>query len=150
MNADAEPSSRRLPERRKICYRYATFSCKTMGAAETEPVEEIAADEIEVVVDEPPAAEKVIRISADEKADAGNENPFGKVFENIEEFQKIRFFGIVALIVSLIGIKVFPVYTEIAALLLAGLDIWKGSKFTRKLSYAAIIIAALVLLSNWS
>lgn len=119
-------------------------------------LEEISAEEIEVINAKSTAnaSEKITRISADDPTSEshpfGAENPFTKLFENIEEFKKIRFFGIAALLCSLIGIGVYPLYLESAAILLALLDLWKGSKFTRKISLSALVLAILILLSTWN
>ena len=123
---------------------------------EKNSVEEISADEVEVVgsaSDAQGSGETITKISADESTshrNANAENPFEKLFENIEDIKKIRFFGPLALLLSLIGFVLYPLYLETAAIVLALLDLWKGSRFTKKISIAAIVIAALSLLNTWS
>jgi hypothetical protein len=119
-----------------------------------ENIEEIPEEEVEVV-ETPPKNDtpKVRVVSADEPYDSSestaSENPAEKMMNTFAELKKIRVFGFVALVVSLIGIIVRPLYLEPAAIILAVFDIWKGSKFTRKINIAAIVIALLALLNAW-
>ncbi len=115
-------------------------------------VEEIKAEEVEVVKNGEENNE-IVTISADDPTPtfaSSEENPIEKMFGNIEELKKVKPFGILALALSIVGIKFYVLYLCPAAILLAGIDILIGSKYTKKFSYAAIIIAILSLLNSWT
>ncbi|MBI5414835.1 hypothetical protein HZA38_04975 [Candidatus Peregrinibacteria bacterium] len=118
-----------------------------------EKVEEIPADEVEVLTGEEKKEEeaRITKIRADDPLpESFQGNPVQKMVEGIEEIKKIRIFGPAALIISFFGLKFFPFYFEPIAICLAILDLWMGSKYTKKISIAAIIFAILSLLNAWT
>src|SRR6185295_18071139 len=121
-----------------------------MSEHKKEHVEEISAEEIEVISSRGESSEetpKVRKISADASYSPGdNGNPLGNFSDLLEEWKKLKFFGILALVLSLIGISFSPLYFSSLAILFALLDFWKGSRLTHKLSWTAIILALLTLL----
>lgn len=129
-----------------------------MNQKKTPTIEEVSAEEVEVISaddsEQPDQDEEIIRIKADDDVSPlfarTQDTAFAKMFENIEEVKKLKPFGGIALLLSVVGIKFYPIYLCIIAIILAVLDIVFGSKYTKKISIAAIIIAVLSLLNTWS
>ncbi len=108
--------------------------------------EEILETEVEIIKkeDEP----EVLKITKIRLSDEENtENPFGKLASNMEEIQKIKPYGMFALIISIIAIFWMPKILGTTAIFLATADIFFGSAFTKKLSLSALIIAILAILN---
>jgi|GEM_PF-5937893 len=110
-------------------------------------VEEISAEEIEIVS---PEKEHITKISADDPTPNFEiENPVAKLFEQMQEWKKVRLFGFIAFVFALAALMWKPFYLAPAAIIFVLFDFLKGSKFTRKIDIAALLIAALALLNAW-
>lgn len=73
-------------------------------------------------------------------------SPFGSILQNIEEFKKIKSYFFFSILCGFIGLFVFQEYLGVAAILLGGLDLWKGSKLTKTASYFGIFLGILALI----
>ncbi len=131
-------------------YTAGAFEVRYMPEKFDSHVEVIAEDEIEVLDASGDSPEEIVRISADEETSDTNVDPLRKLLEHANEFRKIKFFGPLALLLSIVGILLYPLYLSSAAICFALLDLWKGSKFTHKISYVALVLGILSLLNTWT
>jgi hypothetical protein len=96
------------------------------------------------------ASIKVIRADADSSKEDPQLSPvFEQMFPDLQEFKKIRFFGILAFPLSITALKFSPFICGGIAIAFALLDLFWGSTYTRKISRVAIIIAVLAMLNAW-
>lgn len=122
-------------------------------------------EEVEVLRSSEEKKPKVQKIKADDEHTSSGQNPFedlfsgntgganpfqnspfGSIIKNIEEFKKIKSYFFFSILCGFIGLFVLPEYLGTAAIVLGGLDLWKGSRLTKTASYFGIFLGIISLL----
>jgi hypothetical protein len=114
--------------------------------------EEIFEDQIEVVNSDEDSSKKkekepIVRYmhAKNEK----NEHPLQDFSKLIEDIRKIKLYGIFSVLFGFFGIFLWIQVLPILAIVMGGLDLLMGSRFTRKVAIVGIVFGVLGLLNAW-
>lgn len=102
------------------------------------PKEQIPADEVEVV---DTFSQK------DDSQERVRDHIEASLFSNLEEIKKIKGYSFIAIIFAIVQVFSDTFFWGIGAFLFAALDLWKGSRFTRRIDFVALFLAVLGILN---
>lgn len=124
----------------------------------SENIQKIKVEDTEVeVLNTSENPDNVTKIRADDHShqdipfgDALKDTPLGKMIENMDEMKKIRGFFLASLLLGFTGLFVFRVWLGPLAIVFGLLDIFLGSRLTRKAAYVGIAFGLFALVLHFS